>query len=735
VAEESNNIKVVKENNNDTEDVTNIELLITSESREEIIEYDKQRIIDSLVKETGMARSTANQIAAKVDKEILSHNYDTVSTSFIRELVQLELRRRGFSKKVEEYDNVVFPIFNIENIISSLSSNNHNPLHIDNTISSYVLKNFSLKRIFSLEIRDAHLAGRIHLHGLGCPLCLYQGITNIDHIKQNGLSIFGEDFSDKEVKDFNSLLNLIIRFIDSFQSYFIGAVGLSYVNVFLAPFITEEADISVQQKIANFLFSLKKLVLNGNKNSFVEFGLTMEVPDVLKNVPAVGIGGRYVVIIEKKNKDGEIYQEKKAVLDKIIKGNRWKPRYIQILQEQEEDEIVNIRLATYSDFKQEAIKIAQIMLEQNSIDNINVNFLPNFKFILSLNVDQIDKIDKQIFGILSKSINVDFIFDKNKPKSLRQPCGLSFDTKGTNKFSNISHTLHDSIFHHVTINLPQCVYRTEDNITKVSVMKQISEILSIAVEAHHQKVRYIKSLTNLKTIDNFVNQDGIFQILNLEKPTCSIGFVGLEELLAVLLPCEENKNLEDLRLEIISHIYITLNQLSESSGINLVIEESISESVNMRFCKIDIRNYGLAKSIIQGDKRTNKIYYTDSIHIKYSSSLGLWDRVQIESLKHSIVKGHLNLLLFVKNINQDSLMNFIKKVCEESPCESLSLAQNFLICSDCFHVFNEDISECPHCTSVNRGVLAHDGYLYSLVSNWNETKLGEFEDRIFLSLE
>jgi len=76
-------------------DSTDIALLVATSSRQEIDTWDRSKIADSLVKETGVDRALAEEIALAVEDRIDRTNLLTVTTAIIREFVDLELLERG----------------------------------------------------------------------------------------------------------------------------------------------------------------------------------------------------------------------------------------------------------------------------------------------------------------------------------------------------------------------------------------------------------------------------------------------------------------------------------------------------------------------------------------------------------------------------------------------------------------------------------------------------------------
>lgn len=726
--EVNNNIKVIKEKNGDSDNIADMELLITSGSREEILEYDKQKIVDSLMKETGMARSTANQIAAKVDKEISTQNYTTVSTSYIRELIHLELRRRGFTKKVEEYDNIIFPVYNIENIIKSASVNNQ-CRDIYPMISSYILRDFSLKKMFSPVVRDAHLSGAIHLHGLGKPTSLYQGVVSLDYIKSHGLEIFGKKFFVKNVKDLSSFLKLSSVFTGCLQKKFVGAVGFVYANVFLAPFIDKDRDS--KSDIFNFLSSLHNPEEDKN-NQFVEFGINWSIPAELESAPVLGPESKYMAIVEKRDAEGNLTICKIPLFDKIMRGNKWKPRYISMLQENFQEEIVDIRPAVYKDYAKEARYIASVMMEYNSSEQIDCNFLSNIKLILTL--DEKDIEDDILLNKISDTLNLDIFILRPGQKNIRQPCGMLFNTNGGgNLFKEGTDLLNIGSLQNITINLAQCVYRAK-SLNKKDVFQRVNEVLNIVAEAHSQKMKYMKDIVGLKQSVNDLTK--IFNFFDFEKLQCSVSFVALSEMVDLI--CEqdgvEGVNKEDLRLEVLSYIYLELKKLSEEHNISLILEESVFASVNMRFCKIDLKNYpDISKKVIKGDINTDSFYYTDSDKLAYDRIDGVQAYIEQESIKHSLIKGRANLVVFSQEVSGATVKFLISKIID-TQCEACSVAQTYYFCTECSHIHRGYTDFCSQCNSNDFEIIAHDGYIHSLVSSWNNTKQAEFNNRLLVNL-
>lgn len=164
------NIRVLKRKEA-AEDATDIALLVSTSSKEEINLWDKSKIVNSLILETEASPELAREIADRVEERIVQGGMNTVTTSIIRELVDLELLERGLGTMHKKHSHLGLPMYDVEQIITSANKENsnttHNPESINLTLAEAILKEFALRKVFSDDIARAHMLGDIHLHDLG----------------------------------------------------------------------------------------------------------------------------------------------------------------------------------------------------------------------------------------------------------------------------------------------------------------------------------------------------------------------------------------------------------------------------------------------------------------------------------------------------------------------------------------------------------------------------------------
>jgi len=75
-------------------DTTDITLFVRT-SGEDIVRWNRQRIVEALIRETGVDVDTAETISRDVEKQIVASGISLLTTPLIRELVDAKLIERG----------------------------------------------------------------------------------------------------------------------------------------------------------------------------------------------------------------------------------------------------------------------------------------------------------------------------------------------------------------------------------------------------------------------------------------------------------------------------------------------------------------------------------------------------------------------------------------------------------------------------------------------------------------
>ena len=84
--------------------------LFVRTSAEDVSRWNRQRIVDALLRETDIDVVTAEEISQEVEKQLLSSGINLLTSSLIRELVGARLIERGLERAGNRHARIGFPL-------------------------------------------------------------------------------------------------------------------------------------------------------------------------------------------------------------------------------------------------------------------------------------------------------------------------------------------------------------------------------------------------------------------------------------------------------------------------------------------------------------------------------------------------------------------------------------------------------------------------------------------------
>lgn len=644
---EINKLKVIDKDNAKTESSTDLSLLVTTSSKEEAFGWDKDRIVKTLTKETGIAKEEAEDIADSVEKKVFSSGLRTITVSLIRELIDNELFVRGFNKGLEKQNLLGMSNYNLQQIIFSKSNENsnivyNNPEAVNLAIAENTLKQYALKEVFSPEISEAHLKGAIHLHNLGYLIRVYCSAHSLEFIKKYGLKLTNLTTTSKPAKYAMTLTGHLNTFLASMQAYYAGALAINYVNIFYAPYLVGMSESEMKQQAQYLIFSCSQNAFSrGGQTLFIDFNIHLGVPKYLADVPAIGPKGEYT-------------------------GK------------------------TYKDYEKEAQTFAKIMLEVWKDGDANGTPFPFPKCNLHVNEDSFKdpeqlKLLKYACEVASVNGSPYFVFDRDEV-NLSMCCRLR--TNITDNYV-IQHpeSMRFCGFQNVSINLPQCAYRAEGDLKKT--LKEVEKMVGLTVKAHQQKKKFIEKLMKpgcpLWQV-GMTAPDGR-PYLDLDKATYIIGMVGLNECVKRLTGKELHESDEAYKtgIRVISAMYLKAKEYEKETGMTLKLEETPAESVSLRFAKLDLQHYPESTKYVRGNQKTGDIYYTNSIHFAPDAPISIFERIEKQGRFNPLIESGAITHVFVGEYRPDpeSIFNLVKKTWYNTQSVQITISPEFTVCEDC----------------------------------------------------
>ncbi len=243
-------------------EITDITLFVRT-SGEEIVQWNRQRIIDALIREAAIPLETAEEISREVEKQIFSSGIATLTASLVRELVNARLVERGLEKARRMHARLGFPLYDVQDLIIHRNKENANVPHwpegTNLALAEGIKREYALTNVFSPEVAEAHISGDIHIHDLGYidrPRSVFQ---SLEYVKKFGLDLPDWFSVADPAKHAEVLLAHMVRFSAALQGNFSSWVRWDAVNILFAPYLAGMSDNAIKQLAQMLVFEFSQL--------------------------------------------------------------------------------------------------------------------------------------------------------------------------------------------------------------------------------------------------------------------------------------------------------------------------------------------------------------------------------------------------------------------------------------------------------------------------------------------
>ncbi len=553
--------------------------LFVRTSDERLAGWERGRIVDALVRETGMEPGTAEVIALEVEAQIVDADVETLTASLVRELVDAKLIEHGLEEHRRRHRRLGVPLFDAEQIICAPnhgpSERIHDPSTTDLDLAERVKKEYALTQVFSQEVADAHLSGDVHLHGLGFVDRIENCLLSAAHVIRFGVGLPGSRRFRRPPAGPAELLTQLNQFNHVIRSHVVSAVEWDAFNVFLAPFFAELDAREPEQFARMLLLAFGGAAGRYGPPSTIEVRLDWVVPTRLGTVRAVGPSGRRAPV-------------------------------------------------TYGALEDTARELGKAILDAAG-GSVAAGLTPcvvigDGFFDAPGHADWLE----QVCGHAKSGCPVQFVFDRETGETATE---RPWASRG-------------AAMHRVTLNLPRLAYRAG---SEEALYAALDDTVRCAAQAHVEKRRFVERLLSFKdlgALSLFAEEHEGRPLLDLDRAAFEVGVAGLNECVQVLHGAELDESADAVALgqRIVTRLKQVCGRQGVSEGLRLVPAQTDDDAVTGRFAVLDGRQFPeSASSIVKTDPVTQDMHYTAGVRLNQGARLTPFERVSLEGRFHDAV--------------------------------------------------------------------------------------------------
>jgi len=632
-----------------------------------------ERAIFGALKASGEGgREKAKSITQKVvsDLEKRFNNTITPEVEQVQDLIEQTFLKLGYDeahkvftlyrelhRKLRSVSSLVDSDELIENYLNQLDwrvKENANMTYslqgLNNHVASILSSNFWLNKIYSREMRKAHLQGDFHIHDLAL-LSPYCTGWDLKDLLVKGFGGVPGKINSKPPKHLGTALGQLVNFFYTIQGEVAGAVAVSNFDTYLAPFIRTDSLTykDVKQAMQEFLFNMNVPTRVGFQSPFTNVSLDLK-PTKTVAEEAVIIGGK---IIDAKYKDfqNEIDVFNKAFSEVMTEGDA-------------QGRVFTFPIPTYAITK--------------DFGWGNKNLEPVWEMTRKYGV-----------SYFANYVNSDM--DPDDVRSMC--CRLRLDNRELRKRGGLfsANPLTGSIGV-VTINLPRIGYKARleggnENTAKKKFFTILGDLMDLAKESLIIKRAAVEDFTKKGLypycrfyLEDIFKRNGIYWRNHFN----TIGINGMNEALLNLLGANiANEEGKKFALEVMDYMRDKILIYQKETGEMFNLEATPAEGTSYRFAKIDKAQFPeIICSNEEEYKKGGAPFYTNSTHlpVDYTSdifdALDHQDELQCKYNGGTVLHGFLGESLS----STESVKNLLKKVTENYKLPYFSITPTFSVC-------------------------------------------------------
>ncbi len=527
-------------------------------------------------------------------------------------------------------------------------------------ISSAISTQYWLDKVYSPDIRRAHLDGDIHIHDLQ-QLSAYCCGWDIKDLLIQGFRGVPGKIESRPPKHFRPALGQVVNFFYTMQGEAAGAQALANFDTYLAPFIYYDKlnYEEVKQAMQEFIYNMNVPTRVGFQTPFTNVTLDLKPTKSIAKDPVI-IGGQ--------------------IMDK-----------------------------TYGDFQKEMNMFnkafAEVMMEGDASGRIFTFPIPTYN--ITKDFDWKNPINKTVFSMASKygiPYFSNFINSDMDPDDARSMCcRLRLDNRELRKRGGGlfgANPLTGSIGV-VTIDMPRIGYLAKN---KKDYFKQLSRVMDIAKESLIIKRKMIDRLTEQGLYPYCRHYlQGIKDQFDTywKNHFSTIGIIGLNESLLNFMGKDITTKIgHKFAEEVLDFMRDRIAQYQLETNDLYNLEATPGEGTSYRLAKIDKKRYPdiIVANEQAVEEKNAEPYYTNSSHLPVGytddifEALDLQDDLQTKYTGGTVLHGFIGEQISDPEVT----MKLVKKIATKYRLPYFTITPTFSICPKHGYIPGEHFF-CPKC--------------------------------------
>lgn len=646
-------------------------------------------------KRENLKAASIEEIQDIVEYILLSSDYKKTAKSYMLYREQ-QAKLREFTQNAN-FDMVDGYLKQLDWEVSENSNMTYSIQGLNNYVSSHISKNYWLNKIYSNEIKEAHLSGDLHIHDLNMLSVYCVGWDLKDLLMQGFTGVQGK-VQCSPAKHFRTALGQVVNFLYTMQGEATGAQAFSNFDTLLAPFIRYDGlDYKqVKQAMQEFIFNLNVPTRTGFQTPFTNITMDLNVPSYYADQNVI-IGGEVMP---------ETYGEFQSEMNMLNKA------YFEVMMQGDSaGQVFTFPIPTYN------------ITKDFDWDN------PELEGLWQMSAK---------YGIpyFSNFINSDM-----NPEDARSMCcrlridNRELEYRGGGLFG--SNPLTGSIGV-VTMNLPRMAFLAKNEQDFFSILGEKMELAKDSLEKKR------------KILENFTDKDLYpytkFYLRDLKaRNGCywknhfsTIGLVGMNEACLNLIGDGIGDEVgREFALKVMDFMRGKISQFQKETGNNYNLEATPAEGTSYRLAKMDKERFGSIKCANEEDYclKDAKPFYTNSTQLPVNFTEDIFEVLDHQDeLQAKYTGGTVVHIYAGERIHDIRIMkNLVKKVCTNYKLPYFTFSPTFSTCPNHGYIDGENFN-CPKCGEDCEVFSRVVGYIRP-VRQWNEGKKTEFAARKTFKVE